>query len=176
VCWQKEQRLQTHALGSAPSSTGRSLIGNKVSTPKPMASHRALTSQSTGSEASVSPISPGGPKSCDSFGDDNSRLRDRCRTERLVAARWLLVQDFEPIMLRASTDTGWAVGWPGWPQRLWPSMLHQQQSHRHGVQRSRARDRHVYLSNREVLDYLHRYAETFGLTSRIARHARETDR
>ena len=26
---------------------------------------------------------------------------------------------------------------------------------------------HVYLSNREVLDYLHRYAETFGLTSRI---------
>src|SRR5262249_37094829 len=26
---------------------------------------------------------------------------------------------------------------------------------------------HAYLPNREILDYLHRYAETFGLTSRI---------
>ncbi len=85
----------------------------------------------------------------------------------VITARWLLSQGFEPtIFERASMLGGQWTGLDG-RSGVWPTM-HTNSSRivtafsdlEHETDR-------VYPSNRDILDYLHRYAETFGLTSRI---------
>ena len=85
----------------------------------------------------------------------------------LIAARWLLSQGFEPTIFEQSPVLGgqWAglVGRSG----VWPTM-HTNTSrvltafsdldHETDV---------VFPSNQDILDYLHRFAEMFDLTSRI---------
>jgi cation diffusion facilitator CzcD-associated flavoprotein CzcO len=85
----------------------------------------------------------------------------------LIAARWLLSQGFEPTIFERSPMLGGQ--WAGLEGRsgVWPTM-HTNSSrvltafgdleHQTGL---------VYPSNRDVLDYLRRYAETFGLAERI---------
>lgn len=85
----------------------------------------------------------------------------------LVAARWLLAQGFEPTIFEKAPMLGGQ--WTGLDGRsgVWPGM-HTNSSriltafsdleHETGL---------VYPSNRDILDYLRRYAEMFGLTSRI---------
>jgi dimethylaniline monooxygenase (N-oxide forming) len=85
----------------------------------------------------------------------------------LTAARWLLSQGFEPTIFEQGPMLGGQ--WAGLDGRsgVWPSM-HTNSSRiltafsdlQHDTDR-------VFLPNREVLDYLHRYAETFGLDSHI---------
>jgi dimethylaniline monooxygenase (N-oxide forming) len=85
----------------------------------------------------------------------------------LVAARWLLSQGFEPTIFERESSLGGQ--WTGLDGRsgVWPGM-HTNSSriltafsdleHETGL---------VYPSSRDVLDYLRRYAEMFGLSSRI---------
>ena len=85
----------------------------------------------------------------------------------LVEARWLLSQGFEPTIFEQGPMLGGQ--WTGLDGRsgVWPTM-HTNTSrvmtafsdleHESGL---------VYPSNRDILDYLHRYAEKFSLTSRI---------
>lgn len=85
----------------------------------------------------------------------------------LVAARWLLRQGFEPIVFeRAPTLGGQWAGLDG-RSGVWPSMHTNSSRTVTAFSDLEHTTDHVYLSNREVLDYLHRYADTFGLTSRI---------
>jgi dimethylaniline monooxygenase (N-oxide forming) len=85
----------------------------------------------------------------------------------LVAARWLLSQGFEPIIFEQGPILGGQ--WAGLDGRsgVWPSMYTNSSRTVTVFSDLEHATDHVYLSNREVLDYLHRYAETFGLTSRI---------
>jgi hypothetical protein len=85
----------------------------------------------------------------------------------LVAARWLSSQGFDPTIFEQSPVLGGQ--WSGLPGRsgVWPTM-HTNTSrvmtafsdleHQSGL---------VYPSNRDILDYLHRYADVFGLRSCI---------
>lgn len=85
----------------------------------------------------------------------------------LAAARWLLAQGFEPTIFEKAPALGGQ--WTGLPglSGVWPGM-HTNSSriltafsdleHETGL---------VYPPNREILAYLHRYAEKFGLTPRI---------
>jgi dimethylaniline monooxygenase (N-oxide forming) len=85
----------------------------------------------------------------------------------LVAARWLLAMGFEPTIFEQGPMLGGQ--WTGLSNHsgVWPAM-HTNSSRiltafsdlEHGSNL-------VYPSNREVLDYLHRYAEMFSLTPRI---------
>ena len=85
----------------------------------------------------------------------------------LVAARWLLSQGFEPTIFEQSQTLGGQ--WTGLDgiSGVWPAM-HTNTSR---ILTSFSDLEHesdlVFPSNRDILDYLHRYAETFGLTSRI---------
>ena len=86
----------------------------------------------------------------------------------LVAARWLLAQGFEPTIFEQGSGARRPVGGTAGPQRRVAGHAHQHQPHHDGLQRPRARrPTDVFPSSRDILDYLHRYAETFGLTSRI---------
>jgi dimethylaniline monooxygenase (N-oxide forming) len=85
----------------------------------------------------------------------------------LVASRWLLAQGFEPtIFEQASTLGGQWTGLDG-ISGVWPTM-HTNTSR---ILTSFSDLEHekdpVFPSNRDILAYLHRYAETFALTSRI---------
>ncbi|HEY2502243.1 MAG TPA: NAD(P)-binding domain-containing protein [Mycobacterium sp.] len=85
----------------------------------------------------------------------------------LIAARWLLSQGFEPTIFEQGPMLGGQ--WAGLDGRsgVWPAM-YANSSRTVTVFSDLAHDiGRVYLPNREILDYLHRYAETFGLTSRI---------
>jgi Flavin-binding monooxygenase-like len=85
----------------------------------------------------------------------------------LVAARWLLSQGFEPTIFERAPMLGGQ--WTGLDGRsgVWPTM-HTNTSRiltafsdlDHGTDV-------VYPSGRDILDYLHRYAEAFDLVSRI---------
>lgn len=85
----------------------------------------------------------------------------------LIAARWLLSQGFEPTIFERSPVLGGQ--WAGLDGRsgVWPSM-HTNSSRvltafsdlEHGTGL-------VYPSNRDILDYLRRYAERFRLVERI---------
>jgi dimethylaniline monooxygenase (N-oxide forming) len=85
----------------------------------------------------------------------------------LVAARWLLSQGFEPTIFEQSPTLGGQ--WAGLDGRsgVWPSM-HTNSSR---VLTAFGELEHetdlVYPSNRDILDYLRRYAETFGLVARV---------
>ena len=70
--------------------------------------------------------------------------------------------------LRAGPDAGWTVDRAGRHQRRLADDAHQHQPDpRRRSATSSTTATSCYPSNRDVLDYLHRYAETFGLTSRI---------
>jgi hypothetical protein len=85
----------------------------------------------------------------------------------LVAARWLLSQGFEPTIFEQSQVLGGQ--WTGQPgiSGVWPSM-HTNTSRiltsfsdlEHGTRR-------VFPSARDIAAYLYRYAQTFGLLSRV---------
>src|ERR1700748_1055680 len=85
----------------------------------------------------------------------------------LVAARWLLSQGFEPTIFEQSPKLGgqWA-GLDG-HSGVWPAMYANSSRTVTAFSDVEHDTAPVYLPNREILDYLHRYAETFGLTSRI---------
>ena len=85
----------------------------------------------------------------------------------LVAARWMLSQGFEPTIFEQGPMLGGQ--WTGLPGQsgVWPAMrtntsrimtAFSDLEHESGL---------VYPSGRDILDYLHRYAEIFGLPSRI---------
>jgi dimethylaniline monooxygenase (N-oxide forming) len=85
----------------------------------------------------------------------------------LVVARWLLSQGFEPTIFEQGPTLGgqWAAleGRSG----VWPRM-YTNSSRTVTVFSDFEHDTDdIYLSNREVLEYLRRYAEKFGLVSRI---------
>jgi cation diffusion facilitator CzcD-associated flavoprotein CzcO len=85
----------------------------------------------------------------------------------LIAARWLLSQGFEPTTFEQGPMLGGQ--WTGLDGRsgVWPTM-HTNTSRSMTAFSDLEHDSdQVYPSNRDILDYLHRYAETFGLTSRI---------
>jgi dimethylaniline monooxygenase (N-oxide forming) len=85
----------------------------------------------------------------------------------LVAARWLLSQGFEPTIFEQAPTLGGQ--WTGIVGRsgVWPTM-HTNTSRIMTAFSDLENDSdNVYPSNREILDYLHRYADTFGLPSRI---------
>ncbi|MGO9033025.1 flavin-containing monooxygenase, partial [Mycobacterium sp.] len=85
----------------------------------------------------------------------------------LIAARWLLSQGFEPTIFEQGPKLGGQ--WTGLVGRsgVWPAM-HTNTSRIMTAFSDLENDSDlVYPSNREILDYLHRYADTFGLTSRI---------
>ena len=85
----------------------------------------------------------------------------------LVAARWLLSQGFEPVIFERSPMLGGQ--WAGLTGRsgVWPAMHANSSRTMTAFSDLDHRSAHVYLPNREVLDYLQRYAEKFGLTRRI---------
>ncbi len=85
----------------------------------------------------------------------------------LVAARWLLSQGFEPTIFEQGPILGGQ--WTGLVHQsgVWPTMHTNTSRVMTAFSDLEPESNHVYPSNREVLDYLHRYAERFGLTSRI---------
>ncbi len=90
----------------------------------------------------------------------------------LVAARWLLSQGFEPTIFEAARALGGQ--WTGLPGHsgVWPTM-HTNTSRVLTAFSDLEHDTEcVYPSGRDILAYLHRYAEMFGLTSRIRLGAR----
>jgi dimethylaniline monooxygenase (N-oxide forming) len=90
----------------------------------------------------------------------------------LVAARWLLAQGFAPTIFEQAPMLGGQ--WTGLEgsSGVWPAM-HTNTSR---VMTAFSDIEHdsdlVFPSNREILDYLNRYAEMFGLTSRIRVNSR----
>ena len=85
----------------------------------------------------------------------------------LIAARWLLSQGFEPTIFEQGPTLGGQ--WTGLADQsgVWPTM-HTNTSRIMTAFSDLEHDADlVYPSNREILDYLHRYADMFGLTSRI---------
>jgi dimethylaniline monooxygenase (N-oxide forming) len=85
----------------------------------------------------------------------------------LVAARWLSAQGFEPTLYEQGPMLGGQ--WAGQDGRsgVWPRMHTNSSRTLTAFSDLEHETAHVYLSNRDVLDYLHRYAAMFELTSRI---------
>ncbi len=85
----------------------------------------------------------------------------------LVAARWLLSQGFEPTIFEQSHMLGGQ--WTGLDgiSGVWPTMY----TNTSRILTSFSDLEHdndlTFPSNRDILAYLHRYADTFALTSRI---------
>lgn len=85
----------------------------------------------------------------------------------LVAARWLLSQGFEPTIFEQGQTLGGQ--WTGIDgiSGIWPTM-HTNTNRILTSFSDLAHDSDLtFPSNRDILAYLHRYAETFELTSRI---------
>ena len=90
----------------------------------------------------------------------------------LVAARWLLSRGFDPTIYEQGTTLGGQ--WTGEPGRsgVWPGM-HTNTSRILTAFSDLENDCDaVFPANRDILDYLHRYADLFGLRSRIRFGAR----
>lgn len=85
----------------------------------------------------------------------------------LVAARWLLSQGFEPTIFEQGPMLGGQ--WSGLAGRsgVWPTMHTNTSRIMTAFSDLEQESDLVYPSSREILGYLHRYADTFGLTSRI---------
>ena len=85
----------------------------------------------------------------------------------LVAARWLLSQGFEPTIFEQGPMLGGQ--WTGLVDRsgVWPTMHTNSSRIMTAFSDLEHEGYVVYPSNREVLDYLDRYADMFGLRSRI---------
>jgi hypothetical protein len=85
----------------------------------------------------------------------------------LVAARWLLSQGFEPTIFEQAPTLGGQ--WTGLPDRsgVWPTMHTNTSRVLTAFGDLEHETDHAYPSGRDILNYLHRYAEAFGLISRI---------
>jgi cation diffusion facilitator CzcD-associated flavoprotein CzcO len=85
----------------------------------------------------------------------------------LIAARWLLSQGFEPTIFEQGPMLGGQ--WTALDGRsgVWPSMHTNSSRTMTAFSDLEHETERVYPSNRDILDYLRRYAATFGLTSRI---------
>ena len=85
----------------------------------------------------------------------------------LVAARWLLSQGFEPTIFEQSPMLGGQ--WTGLDgiSGIWPTMHTNTSRILTAFSDLEHESDAVFPSNRDILTYLHRYAETFALTSRI---------
>ena len=85
----------------------------------------------------------------------------------LVAARWLLSQGFEPTIFEQGPILGGQ--WTGLLGRsgIWPTMHTNTSRIMTAFSDLEHETDLVYPSNCNILDYLHRYADMFGLTSRI---------
>ncbi|OBI54840.1 NAD(P)/FAD-dependent oxidoreductase [Mycobacterium sp. E787] len=90
----------------------------------------------------------------------------------LVAARWLMSQGFEPtIFEKAPMPGGQWTGLPGL-SGVWPAMHTNSSRTLTAFGDLEHTTEVVYPPNRAILGYLHRYAETFGLTPRILLNTR----
>jgi cation diffusion facilitator CzcD-associated flavoprotein CzcO len=85
----------------------------------------------------------------------------------LVTARWLLSQGFEPTIFEQSHTLGGQ--WTGLDgiSGVWPTMHTNTSRILTSFSDLEHASDHVFPSNRDILAYLHRYAETFALASRI---------
>jgi dimethylaniline monooxygenase (N-oxide forming) len=85
----------------------------------------------------------------------------------LAAARWLLSQGFEPTIFEQAPMLGGQ--WTAQEGRsgVWPDMRTNTSRVMTAFSDLEPVGDLVFPSNREILGYLHRYAEAFGLTSRI---------
>jgi hypothetical protein len=85
----------------------------------------------------------------------------------LIAARWLLSQGFEPTIFEQEPMLGGQ--WTGLLGRsgVWPTMHTNTSRIMTAFSDLEHESDLVYPSNRDILDYVHRYAETFSLISRI---------
>lgn len=104
---------------------------------------------------------------CDSPGVTKSVAVIGAGPGGLVAARWLLSQGFEPTIFEQGPMLGGQ--WTGLVDRsgVWPTMHTNTSRIMTAFSDLELDSDLVFPSNREILDYLRRYAETFGLTSRI---------
>ncbi len=85
----------------------------------------------------------------------------------LVAARWLMSQGFEPTIFEQGPMLGGQ--WTGLAGRsgVWPTMHTNTSRVMTAFSDLQHQSDLVFPSNRDVLDYLNRYADLFGLRSRI---------
>jgi dimethylaniline monooxygenase (N-oxide forming) len=85
----------------------------------------------------------------------------------LTAARWLVSQGFEPTIFEQGPMLGGQ--WTGLEGHsgVWPSMHTNTSRILTAFSDLEHMSDLVFPSNRDILSYLHRYAETFALTSRI---------
>jgi dimethylaniline monooxygenase (N-oxide forming) len=85
----------------------------------------------------------------------------------LIAARWLLSQGFEPTIFEQSTTLGGQ--WAGHSGRsgVWPTMHTNTSRVLTAFSDLEPVGGAVFPSNRDVLDYLYRYADVYNLRSRI---------
>ena len=85
----------------------------------------------------------------------------------LTAARWLLSQGFEPTIFEQSPTLGGQWSGLDGVSGIWPSMHTNTSWILTAFSDLEHESDLVFPSNRDILTYLHRYAETFALTSRI---------
>jgi cation diffusion facilitator CzcD-associated flavoprotein CzcO len=85
----------------------------------------------------------------------------------LVAARWLLAQGFEPTIFEQSPMLGGQWSCLDGRSGVWPTMHTNSSRILTTFSDLEQENDLVYPSNRDILGYLNRYAEKFGLTSRI---------
>lgn len=85
----------------------------------------------------------------------------------LVTARWLCSQGFEPTIFEQQPQLGgqW-TGLPGF-SGVWPAMYTNTSRVLTAFSDLEHYGDQTFLSNRDVLDYLNRYADMFGLRTRI---------
>ena len=85
----------------------------------------------------------------------------------LVAARWLQSQGFEPTIFEQDSELGGQ--WTGRPGQsgVWPAMYTNTSRVLTAFSDLDHEGNRVFLSNLDVLDYLNRYADMFGLRARI---------
>ena len=85
----------------------------------------------------------------------------------LVTARWLQSQGFEPTIFEQGAELGGQ--WTGRPGRsgVWPAMYTNTSRVLTAFSDLEHEGNLTFLSNYDVLDYLNRYADMFGLRSRI---------
>ena len=86
----------------------------------------------------------------------------------LVAAKYLKEHGFEPIIFEQADDIGgqWNVRSPG--SGIWPTMVTNTSRLLTCFSDLRHRPKTpLFLSNEEILSYLHRYADRYGLYSHL---------
>jgi dimethylaniline monooxygenase (N-oxide forming) len=107
-----------------------------------------------------------GRKPCDSSPMTGSFAVIGAGPGGLVAARWLLSQGFEPTIFEQAPMLGGQ--WTGLPglSGVWPTMHTNTSRVMTAFSDLEPESDLVYPSGRDILDYLCRYAETFGLISR----------